>query len=397
VAALLGKGKRLKGWLGGLIGVLVFLLLAGVLAQRSVTAVEAVTAQTGTIVQSVEETGYVQSGGAVDLYAAEAGRIVKLPVEIGSKINKGQVVAVLENAELAAQIKELSGRREQAAAGAAAAAAAVERIRLQLEEAEKELARAEELFKAGVMSQAELESAQKEAESLSRSLQEQQAYLERARSEEASSQALLNELAAREKQLVVKSPAAGVVLELPVKKEQTVGPGTLLAVVAPMEDLEVRVDLLSDDLGAVREGQKALVKAPVLGEKSLEGTVKKIYPRAEEKTSALGVVQRRVPVIVALAEAASLKPGYEVRVSIITGVREGVLTLPLEAVRTTAAGKKEVMVVEENRIRCREVTVGASDKKYVEIISGLSPGEKVVRSGSRSLTEGARVKAQIVP
>ena len=397
MAALLGKGKRLKGWLGGLIGVLVFLLLAGVLAQRSVTAVEAVTAQTGTIVQSVEETGYVQSGGAVDLYAAEAGRIVKLPVEIGSKINKGQVVAVLENAELAAQIKELSGRREQAAAGAAAAAAAVERIRLQLEEAEKELARAEELFKAGVMSQAELESAQKEAESLSRSLQEQQAYLERARSEEASSQALLNELAAREKQLVVKSPAAGVVLELPVKKEQTVGPGTLLAVVAPMEDLEVRVDLLSDDLGAVREGQKALVKAPVLGEKSLEGTVKKIYPRAEEKTSALGVVQRRVPVIVALAEAASLKPGYEVRVSIITGVREGVLTLPLEAVRTTAAGKKEVMVVEENRIRCREVTVGASDKKYVEIISGLSPGEKVVRSGSRSLAEGARVKAQIVP
>lgn len=82
------------------------------------------------------------------------------------------------------------------------------------------------------------------------------------------------------------------------------------------------------------------------------------------------------------------------RVSIVTGVREGVLVVPLEAVRTTQAGKKEVMVVEENRICHREVATGATDRKYVEIVSGLTEGEQVVRSGNLSLAEGTKVKTR---
>ena len=82
------------------------------------------------------------------------------------------------------------------------------------------------------------------------------------------------------------------------------------------EEREIKADLLGDDLGDVAIGQKVRVIAPVLGNQVLYGEIAEIYPHAEEKLSTLGVLQRRVPVIIKLDNAANLKPGYEIRVSV---------------------------------------------------------------------------------
>src|SRR5208337_5520218 len=99
------------------------------------------------------------------------------------------------------------------------------------------------------------------------------------------------------------------------------------------------------------------VTAPVLGQTTLTGTVKQIYPQAEEEQSALGVTQRRVPVIVALPQPQQLKPGYEVTVAIQTDSRQNALLVPTESVRTTAAGQKEVMLVVRGRVHHQVVSV----------------------------------------
>ena len=88
----------------------------------------------------------------------------------------------------------------------------------------------------------------------------------------------------------------------------------------------------------------------MLGQGSLTGTVKQIYPQAEEEQSALGVTQRRVPVIVTLPQPQQLKPGYEVTVDIQTDSRQNALLVPTESVRTTDAGQKEVMLVVRGRV-----------------------------------------------
>jgi HlyD family secretion protein len=192
---------------------------------------------------------------------------------------------------------------------------------------------------------------------------------------------------------MVKSPTDGTVLNLPVKQEEVVNSGALLAVLAAAGQLEVKADILSDDLGEVRVGQKVSITAPVLGGKKLAGAVKKIYPSAEEKESALGVIQRRVPVIITLPDPDVLKPGYEVRVAIETLTREDVLVLPREAVRTTGDGLKEVMVVtQQGQVQRRTVQTGLSDQENIEITGGLESGEMIVMDAGLDLKEKTRVK-----
>lgn len=202
----------------------------------------------------------------------------------------------------------------------------------------------------------------------------------------------LRQLKAKERQLVVESPADGIIIDLPARENQVLAPGAPLVSVALPGRLEVKADILSDDLGDVKTGQQVLVTAPVLGEKSLAGEVMQIYPRAEEKLSALGVIQRRVPVIIALPDPANLKPGYEVRVAIETSTRKNVLLAPRESVRTRPDGQKEVMVVANNRVRYRLVQTGLSDGENIEITGGLDQGEVIVKDAGMELKHNARIK-----
>jgi len=193
--------------------------------------------------------------------------------------------------------------------------------------------------------------------------------------------------------LDVKSSVNGTVLSLPVKREQVLSPGALLASIGVPDHLEVKADILSDDLAEVKVGQKATITAPVLDQKVLKGKVKQIYPRAEEKQSALGIIQRRVPVIIALNDQANLKPGFEVKVAIETLNRQDVLILPREAICTTKDDQKEVLAVVNGRVQRRTVRTGISDHENIEITSGLTAGEMVVRDGSLDLKEKEKVKA----
>jgi len=203
---------------------------------------------------------------------------------------------------------------------------------------------------------------------------------------------MLESLSQQLGQLEVKSPLDGMVLNLPARAEQVVTPGTLLVRVGNTKALEVKADILSDDLAEVKIGQSVVVTAPVLGSKSLSGLVKQIYPEAQEKTSALGVVQRRVPVIISLPDAANLQAGYEVRVAIATAAREKVVRVPLEAVRTDEKGYQQVMAVVDGKVKYQTVKTGISDKQYWEVKSGLKTGETLIRDGGLTLKEGARVK-----
>ncbi|MCL5290524.1 MAG: FtsX-like permease family protein [Bacillota bacterium] len=113
---------------------------------------------------------------------------------------------------------------------------------------------------------------------------------------------------------------------------------------------------------------------------------------ASEKESALGITQRRVPVIISLEETAHLKPGYEVQVAIETGRATKVPLVPLEAVRTGADGQKQVMEVVDGRVKHRTVKTGLSDRDNIEILSGLTPGSVIVRDGSLELKENTKVQ-----
>ena len=120
--------------------------------------------------------------------------------------------------------------------------------------------------------------------------------------------------------------------------------------------------------------------------------MKKIYPQAEEKISALGVIQRRAPVLITVKDPANLKPGFEVKVAIQTLSRTDVLIVPRESVITRGDGQKEVAVVNNGRISYQLIETGINDQDNIEVAGDLKEGDLVVRDGSLGLKENTKVK-----
>jgi len=360
------------------------------------TEVETVTVSQGGILHTVVDTGYVQAAQKFDVYATQGGRVVSLPVKVGQNIKKGQVMMVLQNRDLSMSSNQLQIQASQAQAAAAAAEAVIEQGRLDLEESQSEFARAQELYNAGAISQVDYDAARSLLDKDQASFDAQEKSLQSARQQVNNYQTLLASSSQKEKELQVISPIDGTLMQLSVQQEQVVAYGTLLAQVAQANDLEIKVDLLSDDLGEVQVGQKAQITAPVLGDKVLNGEVIQIYPQAEEKLSALGVIQRRVPTIITLEDNGTLKPGYETRVSIITASNDNVLLIPREAVISAANGEKQVMAVIDGRVVFRVVKTGLVDSKNIEIIEGLKEGDQIIKDATVTMKASTRVKAMKV-
>lgn len=378
-----------KIWLGS--GILAVLALSALFLTGGGKEVETVQVRQGDITRRVVDTGYVQPSTDYSLYAAQTARVARVPVKTGQAVKQGQILVVLENMDLSVQINDTRSQLSQAAAAVPGARASLERSQLELQEARDNLNRVQELYRAGGVARVEYDKARLQVEAREKSVSEQASRLDSSLAQVAGLSQSLQQLTAKEDQLVVKSPVEGTVIGLPARQEQVVVPGALLATVASAGRLEVKADILSDDLAEVREGQKVLVTAPVLGSKVLAGEVAQIYPRAEEKQSALGITQRRVPVIITLADPAQLKPGYEVKVAIETVSRQNVLTLPREAVTTTGDGQKKVMAVVNGRVQHRQVQTGISDGEKIEV-TGLEAGSLVIKDGSLNLAEKTEIK-----
>jgi len=370
------------------------LIIAGIIYGwlfGNVKKVDTVEAVRGSIVKKITDTGYVQPVDSNDLYSAQYSTVKQLPAEAGEKVKKGQILVVLENLDLTIQIRDARSSLSQALLGVEGSKAALDKASVGLKDAKDNYTRIQRLFETGAASRVEYDKAALQVQIDEKTLQEASTVLESGLAQAEGLKQSLAALSAKEEQLTVKSPREGIVLAVPVELGQVVNPGVLLATVADSKQLEVKADILSDDLGQVAVGQKVIITAPVL-DRRLTGEVKKIYPQAEEKVSALGVIQRRAPVLVAIKDPANLKPGYEVEVAIQTLNRTDVLLVPRESVITRGDGQKEVAVVNKGRIHYQLIETGINDQENIEITSGLKEGAIIVRDGNLGLKENTKVK-----
>jgi HlyD family secretion protein len=385
--------KSKKAWLaGGLI--LVGIIAATVGQMHGGQPVEVVQATRGTFTLMVEETGYVQSVNDREVQATQAGRVVDLLVETGDRVKAGQLLMRLSSPELSAEAAAVRSQLARAESELRAAQLGEGSLHSEQKQAEKDLARKKTLLESGALARVDYDQAVFEMEQLKQQLAQQQATIAGAQEQVNSLGEMLGSLEEKAGELQVISPTTGTVLDLTVKAGQVAAPGDRLAQIGSESQLEVRTELLSDEVRRVKIGQTTRVTAPVLGNQVLIGRVGKIYPQAYEKISALGVAQRRVPVIIALEQNGNLRPGYEVRAGIETVRKEKALLLPRESVQLTADGQYRVLAVVQGRIRERIIRVGEKNQQWVEVLEGLKGGETVVRDGSRELKEGTRVKAK---
>ena len=382
------KGK--KTWVVGIIVVAVIVIAAALMGGGQ--QVEVTQAEKGIFTQVIEETGYVQVIKEQEIQAAQTASVSQVLLEAGDRVEKGQLVIILTSSALEAEIASVRSQLAQVESQLNQANLALLDRRAELNQAQDNLDRKKALLDAGALAEAEYQTAQLEFLKIQNSVAQQESSAIGLEQQVGDHQIMLDTLLSQSAELEVRSSVAGVLLDLPVKAGQVVAPGTFLAQIGAEEGMEVETDLLSDEIRQVQVGQKVTITAPVLGEQSLSGQVSKIYPQAYEKVSALGVIQRRVPVLISLAQTANLRPGYEVRVAIETVHKEDVTLLPREAIRLNSNGDYQVMAVVDNRMVTTPVIVGEKNQLWVEIIEGIEPGQIVIRDGSQEVKEGSRVK-----
>jgi HlyD family secretion protein len=203
----------------------------------------------------------------------------------------------------------------------------------------------------------------------------------------------------------IRSPIDGVVLAKFVDDEQFTSAGTVLLQVGRMADLEVEVDVLSQEATRIRPGAAAEIYAFVAGGQptaTIPGTVRLVYPQAFTKISSLGVEEQRVKVIVAFPEDALAALGrqqvgaeYRVRVRIFTNQEQTALIIPRSALFRSSDGRWQVFVVRDGRARLQDVSVGLMNDETIQVEASLEEDEEVILAPENDIQDGTRVQVTL--
>ncbi len=344
--------------------------------------VEVVAADLGSIAETVEESGYIRAGDSHEIQAPSSGRIVEVGVSNGQMIKAGELILVMQDLYLEADLAEVNESVAAAQAEIKEARINLDTAYLNLDEANRNLARKKALMDASLTSKAEYETSLNEVKRMEQNITLLKSGIDSGQNRLAALQNEQASLSQQCEQLKVKSPIDGKVLALPVKAGQLVESGTLVAAVGAPGTMEAYAEILSIEAVKIQLGQTARVSFAGSHGQTFGGRVTEIYPQAQEKLSELGVIERRVPVVVTLEEKGHLQPGYEVEVSINCAARHGVVVIPREALVSGSNGENQVRVVRSGRVETRPVQTGLKNQLRVEIIQGLKAGDLVVRDGS---------------
>ncbi|MEW8529594.1 MAG: HlyD family efflux transporter periplasmic adaptor subunit [Candidatus Thiodiazotropha sp.] len=398
------NAKRILLW--SLLGLILAATLVWAFIPKPIP-VDLLTLEPGGMTVTVDEEGETRVRDVFILSAPIGGRALRIDAEVGDEVLAQQTkVAEIEptDATLLDPRSEAQARADIRAAEAnlVLAEASVKEARVELDFARSELKRARKLRADAVMSERELEDAERTFRTRQAALetaianrQARQAELERARAQ------LISPTEARVKSedcpcVPIRSPVDGRILKILHKSEGVVAAGEPLVEIGDPTDLEIVADLLSSDAVKVEQGQRVIIENWG-GDKPLEGAVRRVEPFGFTKISALGIEEQRVNVIIDFTspkEAWSrIAHGYQVDVRIVLWQGSGVLKLPLTALFRDS-DEWAVFLEVEGKASKRLVTLGRRTGLEAEILSGISAGERVVVHPGDKIAEGIDIEAR---
>lgn len=419
--------------------------------------VQTATVERGDIREFIDERGKTRLPVTHLITMPFTGRVQRIDLPEGTPVKAGQVVALVSPADVAAEVEEaravverlqaaiaqnddstveeviyLQARQLEVSMQRTAEAAEERKLAGQerLDFAQKALARAEELFREGAMSQEErdqakvdlvesqvnyrtdvlvwqamqaIEAATSFLPQMVRDVIERKqlarAVLEK---EKLEAEVRLRQAELRRERSEMKSPVDGVVLERRIIDEQYLAGGTVLLAIGRLEDLEVEAEILSQDVVRIEEGDPVEIYGPAIGEglgEGVAGVVQRIYPGGFTKVSSLGVEQQRVKVIVRFEQGVlpsllerDLGVEYRVRTRVFTESRQDTLVLPRTAIFRGADGGWRVFAIRHRRARLKPVAVGLMNDSRIEILEGLEQGDAVVLAPESTLQDGTWVR-----
>jgi len=395
----------------------VFLLAAGC-SQNEPTEAESEAPVQVALVERVPMQRIIRAQGILHPFD-QANIIPKITAPVrtfyvnrGSRVRKGQLLAVLESRDLAAASVEAKGAVDQAEAGLRSVTAAtlpeeiskaqadVKSTREALDAAQKMYESRKELLQQGalarrqvdeanvafVQARSQYEIAVNHLDTLEKvgrdaDTRQAQAQLEAAKGRYQGAEAQLEYSR-------IYSPIDGVVAERPLYAGEMAGSGTPLLTVMDVSRVIARANVPADQMSFLKAGDPATITASD-GSAELRGKVTVVSPALDPGSTTAEIW------IEAPNPAAKFKPGASVQVSIVAETVADAIAIPLVAILPSEPGASTVMVVGSDSLaHVREIQTGIREADKVQVLHGLEPGEQVIVVGGLGLEDKAKVRIE---
>jgi RND family efflux transporter MFP subunit len=354
-------------------------LMAGCHGGESVTsgAVETVQArvvesQRREVPVNVRATGAVHARETAQISAQVPGRIQQILVREGDTVRAGQTVAVLDDAAQRAAVNQVqagvrAAQSQQAAAqtDASLAASTLERYR-QLE-AEKSV------------SPQEMDEISRKAEAATAGLDAARAQTEAAEAQERSARTMLGYT-----RLV--APFAGIVTARMADPGTLASPGVPLLQIDQAGALQLQATVDESEIAAIHKGMKTQVAIDGASSAEITGTIAEIDPAADTSTHSFLIK-------IDLPSSSQLRAGMYGTAEFANGVRNAIL-ISRSAVVTRGSLDCVYVLDSQGIAQLRYVTLGALQGDLVEVLSGISAGERLVDLPSDRELAGKRIEVQ---
>jgi len=345
-------------------------------AGRPPVAVEVIEAAVTDLVEGIDVVGSLSPKFSADVKSEYAGIVTDVYVNEWVRVKKGTPLARIDTREMEILKQKAKAAMEMAKANLLQAEVAANR-------ANREYDRLLKLKEVGLVTQQNLDDGQTEKEASSARIEAAKAQLNAAEEDLQYTQTRLSKT-------IIHSPMDGVVSLRGVNVGDLVGemgsPKVMFRIIDP-RILDLTVIVPSGEMASVRVGQPLTFSTDALPGKIFTGKVMFINPVVNES-------DRSVKVTAQVENASEqLKGGLYVKGRIITGKRTGILKVPRAALLSwDVAGKKgDLFVVRGETANRRTVQTGSLMGDFVEVTSGLAPGDPVVVRGGFNLKDGDRV------
>ena len=312
-----------------------------------------------TIVPQLHFSGSLDPEWQAQVAAKVDGRLEKVYVHEGDRVEKGQVLAILEQMDTDANLLSAKGSFLDA--------------QTSLRKAETDLARYEKLYATGAVSQQVVDDYRFARDNAAAKLEAARGSLQGMESKAAGT--------------VVTAPADGIVAKRFYQEGYYAKAGTPLFAIADISMLKTTIHIPEGQVTGVKVGNEADIALPAYPGKKLVGKITRIAPVADLPAHTFAAE-------VSVDNSEGLLAGVYANVSLIGEPREQVLTIPMHAIVMRDDQQTVFVADAQGVVQRRVLALGYSDDKVAEVLSCLDEKDTIVVEGHNKLREGSRINLE---